>query len=59
MGVRKIGINYPGVFFHGIPASEYSSIGTHASHGCMRMLPSSIHDLYPRVKLGDPVYIRD
>jgi lipoprotein-anchoring transpeptidase ErfK/SrfK len=59
MGDRKIGINYAGVFLHGVPPSEYSSIGTHASHGCMRMLPSSIHDLYPRVKLGDPVYIRD
>jgi len=59
MGDRKIGINYPGVFLHGIPPSEYSSIGTHASHGCMRMMPSAIHDLYPRVRVGDPVYIRD
>ena len=42
MGVRKIGINYSGVFMHGIPASEYSSIGTHASHGCMRMMPSDV-----------------
>jgi lipoprotein-anchoring transpeptidase ErfK/SrfK len=58
MGDRKIGINYPGVFLHGIPPSEYSSIGTHASHGCMRMMPSSIHDLFPRVKIGDPVFIR-
>jgi lipoprotein-anchoring transpeptidase ErfK/SrfK len=58
MGDRKIGINWPGIFLHGIPASEYSSIGTHASHGCMRMMPASIHDLYPRVRLGDPVYIR-
>ena len=58
MGDRKIGINYPGVFLHGIPASEYSSIGTHASHGCMRMMPSAIHDLYGRVKVGDPVFIR-
>jgi lipoprotein-anchoring transpeptidase ErfK/SrfK len=58
MGDRKIGISWPGVFLHGIPASEYGSIGTHASHGCMRMMPSSIHDLYPRVRIGDPVYIR-
>jgi lipoprotein-anchoring transpeptidase ErfK/SrfK len=58
MGDRKIGINWPGVFLHGIPPSEYSSIGTHASHGCMRMMPASIHDLYPRVRVGDPVYIR-
>lgn len=58
MGDRKIAINFPGVFLHGIPRSEYSSIGTHASHGCMRMMPASIHDLYPRVNIGDPVYIR-
>ncbi len=58
MGDRKIGINYPGVFLHGIPRSEYSSIGTHASHGCMRMMPSAIHDLYGRVNVGDPVFIR-
>jgi len=58
MGDRKIGINYPGIFLHGIPASEYSSIGTHASHGCMRMMPSAVHDLYGRVKVGDPVFIR-
>ena len=59
MGVRKIGINYSGVFMHGIPASEYSSIGTAASHGCMRMMPSDVADLFNRVKIGTPVYIRD
>jgi lipoprotein-anchoring transpeptidase ErfK/SrfK len=59
MGDRKIGINFPGVFLHGIPASEYSSIGTAASHGCMRMMPAAIHDLFGRVKVGDPVFIRE
>lgn len=59
MGDRKIGINYPGVFFHGVPPGEYGSIGTHASHGCMRMMPSEVHDLYGRVKIGTPVYIRE
>ncbi len=58
MGTTKIGIDYPGVFMHGVPASEYGSIGTHASHGCMRMMPSAVLDLYGRVKVGDPVYIR-
>lgn len=58
MGVRKIGINVSGIFMHGIPASEYSSIGTHASHGCMRMMPSDVLDLFDRVKIGMPVYIR-
>jgi lipoprotein-anchoring transpeptidase ErfK/SrfK len=58
MGDRKIGIDSPGIFLHGIPASEYSSIGTAASHGCMRMMPSAVHDLYGRIKVGDPVFIR-
>jgi hypothetical protein len=59
MGVRKIGINYPGVFMHGIPAGEFDTIGTHASHACMRMFPSDVLDLYGRVRVGDPVWIRD
>ena len=59
MGVTKIGINYPGVFMHGVPPGEFDSIGTHASHGCMRMMPSAVADLFKRVNIGDPVYIKD
>ena len=59
MGVRKIGINYFGVFFHGIPPGEFGSIGSHASHGCMRMFPSDVLDLYGRVDIGNPVFIRN
>jgi lipoprotein-anchoring transpeptidase ErfK/SrfK len=59
MGVTKIGINYSGVFMHGVPPGEFGSIGTHASHGCMRMFPSDVLDLFGRVKLGDPVFIRE
>jgi lipoprotein-anchoring transpeptidase ErfK/SrfK len=59
MGDSKIGINYPGVFMHSIPPGEFGSIGTHSSHACMRMYPSDNHDLYKRVNIGDPVFIRD
>jgi len=59
MGVRKIGINVSGIFMHGIPPSEFSSIGTAASHGCMRMMPKDVADLFNRVTIGTPVYIRD
>jgi lipoprotein-anchoring transpeptidase ErfK/SrfK len=59
MGVRKIGIDVAGVYFHGVPPGEYGSIGSAASHGCMRMLPSQVLDLYGRVGTGDPVFIRD
>lgn len=44
-----------GVGFHG--TSEDSSIGTPASHGCMRMHVSDVEDLYERVDVGTPVYI--
>lgn len=58
MGDTKIGIDYPGVYMHSTPPSEWDSIGGFASHGCMRMLPHDAHDLYDRVKIGDPVFIR-
>lgn len=58
MGVDKIGINSSGIFFHGIPRNEYSSIGTQASHGCMRMMPSAVKDLMTRVEVGNEVFIR-
>lgn len=44
-----------GVGFHG--TSEDYSIGTQASHGCMRMHVSDVEDLYDRVPVGTPVYI--
>ena len=33
------------------------SVGSYASHGCMRMLPSEIAQLFPQVKIGTPVKI--
>lgn len=44
-----------GVGFHG--TSEDYSIGTAASHGCMRMHVSDIVELYDQVPVGTPVYI--
>ena len=45
-----------GVGIHGT-AAEYS-IGTAASHGCIRMRVADVIDLYPRVPLGTAVLIR-
>jgi len=45
-----------GVGIHGT-AQEYS-IGSRASHGCIRMRVSDVIDLYPRVPVGTPVLIR-
>ena len=51
---RWIGVT-DGVGFHG--TAEDWSVGTAASHGCMRMHVSDIEDLYDRVEVGTPVYI--
>jgi lipoprotein-anchoring transpeptidase ErfK/SrfK len=51
---RWIGVT-DGVGFHG--TNEDYSVGTPASHGCMRMHVSDIIDLYDRVEVGTPVYI--
>ncbi len=32
-------------------------MGHRASHGCIRLTNHNILDLYPRVKVGTPVYI--
>jgi hypothetical protein len=45
-----------GVGIHG--TAEDWSIGSRASHGCIRMHVSDVIDLYPRVPVGTPVLIK-
>ena len=45
-----------GVGIHG--TAEDWSIGTRASHGCIRMHVSDVVDLFPRVPVGTPVLIK-
>jgi lipoprotein-anchoring transpeptidase ErfK/SrfK len=45
-----------GVGIHG--TGEEGSIGSRASHGCIRMRVADVIDLYPRVPVGAPVLIR-
>jgi lipoprotein-anchoring transpeptidase ErfK/SrfK len=52
---RWLGVN-GSVGIHG--TAEDWSIGSRASHGCIRMHVSDVVDLYPRVPLGTPVLIR-
>lgn len=56
-GVRWLGLNIPwGVYgIHG--TNKPWSIGTRASHGCIRMFNSHVVELYDLVKLGTPVHI--
>jgi lipoprotein-anchoring transpeptidase ErfK/SrfK len=51
---RWIGFN-GSVGFHGTKSA--GSIGTAASHGCVRMNPADVIDLYERVETGTPVLV--
>jgi lipoprotein-anchoring transpeptidase ErfK/SrfK len=52
---RWLGVN-GSVGIHG--TAEEWSIGSRASHGCIRMRVRDVVDLYPRVPMGAPVLIR-
>ncbi len=51
---RWMGI-FEGAGIHG--TEETSSLGTAASHGCVRMSIEDVEDLYDRVEVGTPIYI--
>ncbi len=51
---RWMGV-YDGVGIHG--TGDPGSIGTNASHGCIRMRIPDVIELYDRVPVGAPVYI--
>jgi lipoprotein-anchoring transpeptidase ErfK/SrfK len=52
---RWIGI-VDGAGIHG--TDELSSLGSAASHGCVRMAIPDVIDLYDRVDVGDPIYVK-
>jgi lipoprotein-anchoring transpeptidase ErfK/SrfK len=56
LGTRWIGTSAPAIGMHGTPIS--SSIGSRASHGCIRMYIRDAERLYDLVDIGTPVYIR-
>jgi lipoprotein-anchoring transpeptidase ErfK/SrfK len=51
---RWMGI-YDGAGIHG--TDDVGSLGTAASHGCIRMAIPDVIDLYDRVEVGAPIYI--
>ena len=55
LGTRALYLNSPGIRIHG--TTDVGSIGTHASHGCIRMLISDIEELYPLIPIGTHVYV--
>jgi lipoprotein-anchoring transpeptidase ErfK/SrfK len=55
LGTRALYLNASGIRIHGTP--EDSSIGTYASHGCIRMHITDSEALYPLVPVGTKVVI--
>jgi lipoprotein-anchoring transpeptidase ErfK/SrfK len=52
---RWIGI-FDGAGIHG--TDDIGSLGSAASHGCVRMSIADVIDLYDRVEVGDPIYVQ-
>jgi lipoprotein-anchoring transpeptidase ErfK/SrfK len=55
LGTRWMGFDREEIGIHGTPDS--GSLGSYASHGCIRMLIASAERLYSRVDVGTPVVI--
>ncbi len=55
LGTRALYLDAPGIRIHGTSAS--SSIGTFASHGCIRMNMTDVEALYEIVPIGTTVHV--
>lgn len=55
LGDYALRLGLPGYLIHG--TNKPFGIGMRVSHGCIRLYPEDIEELYERVTLGTPVYI--
>jgi len=55
MGAAALTLSVSGVAIHGTTESMRKSVGTAASHGCIRMYNEDVVDLFSRVRIGTPV----
>jgi lipoprotein-anchoring transpeptidase ErfK/SrfK len=55
LGTRALDLDAPGIRIHGTPADN--SIGSYASHGCIRMHIPESEELFGLVDVGTPVII--
>lgn len=55
LGTRWMGLSVPGFGIHG--TNVPSSIGSDASHGCIRMKNEDVEELFERVPVGAPVVL--
>jgi len=56
LGTRALYLSAPGIRIHG--TTNVDSIGTYASHGCIRMRMPDVETLYPLVPVGTPVLVK-
>jgi hypothetical protein len=55
LGTRALYLDAPGIRIHGTSASY--SIGSYASHGCIRMFMDDVEELYDIVPIGTTVHV--
>jgi lipoprotein-anchoring transpeptidase ErfK/SrfK len=55
LGTRALNLSASGIRIHGTP--DDASIGTNASHGCIRMHMHEVEELFEQVDVGTPVLI--
>ncbi len=55
LGTRALYLDASGIRIHG--TYDVNSIGTNASHGCIRMYMSDVEALYPLVPIGTRVFV--
>ncbi|WP_084155755.1 L,D-transpeptidase family protein [Halomonas halocynthiae] len=53
MGNHKMRLGIPGYLIHG--TNKPDGVGMRVTHGCIRMLPEDIENLFPRLPLGTSV----
>jgi lipoprotein-anchoring transpeptidase ErfK/SrfK len=55
LGTRALNLSVGGIRIHG--TSAVGSLGTFASHGCIRMAMTDVEELFERVSVGTPVIV--
>ncbi|PPD44341.1 MAG: hypothetical protein CTY16_11905 [Methylobacter sp.] len=58
LGAYALYLNLPGEYrIHGTDIDKIYGIGMQITHGCVRMYPEDIEELYKTVSVGTPVYL--
>lgn len=57
LGKFALRLGIPGYFIHGTDEAKSFGIGMRVTHGCVRMYPEDMEELFDRVTIGTPVSI--